>query len=704
MDWNSADAATQRSIHRTAAQRPGQARIAQGGVAALTCLLLLFLAPTAAVSKSKLGTSSGLNLAAIDRSIKPGEDFFGYAVGSWYAHAPIPSDRSETGLDVEQSEKVHEEIRSLIAGSGRTARDPDQARITSLYESYMDEKRLETLDDRPMQADLARIAAVPDRSAFAFLLGASHSGFGADAFSLLIQPDAHRPVNALVLGQGWLGLPDRDYYLSPNLAAQRTAYLAYAARLLRMVGFANPDEAAKAAIAFETRLAQASWSQTEQRDVEKTYNPMSVAELHAYAPEFDWDSYLKGAGAPGLPRLVLAEKTAVRDIARIIAETPLDTLKAWETFRTIDHASPYLSRRFVQARFEFRNRDLFGESTMAPRWRLAAAQLDDCLGDAVGREYVAHYFPPASKARVEAMVRELKRAMSARIASARWMTASTRHAALDKLSRMKVFVGYPDKWRSYSGLQIDSTDLYGNVRRSNALDWTYQIAMVGKPVDPKQWGPFWWGIHPQTVDAFNIASENKIIFPAALLQPPQFDPAADPAANYGMIGGIIGHEISHGFDDQGRKFDASGALRDWWSPTDAAHYRAEAEKLARQVDTYETLPGVHLNGHQTLGENIADLAGLLLALDAYHASLHGRPSPVVDGFTGDQRVFLAWAQKWRRKIRDDALRAKAAADQHSPARFRAIGPVRNIDAWYRTFGVKPGARYYLPPHDRARIW
>jgi len=700
----SAGVTTQEAIDCTAANPPFRWRIAPEKIAAFSALLLLLVVSSSADSKGNLRARSGLDLSAIDRSVRPGDDFFDYAVGSWYAHTEIPSDQAETGLEVEQSEKVHDEIRSLIAGSARSPRDADQARIATLYRSYMDEKQLEVLDDRPIQADLARIAVIHDRAAFALLLGASHADFGADAFSLLIQTDAHRPVNTLNLGQGQLGLPDRDYYLSPDLRSQRAAYLTYVARLLRMAGFADPDGSAKAVMAFETRIAQASWSQTDQRDVEKTYNPMSVAELRAYATDFDWESYLKGAGTLRQSKLVLSEKSAVRVITRIIADTPLDSLKAWETFRTVDNAAPFLSRRFVEARFAFRNHELFGETTMAPRWRRAAAQLDSSLGDAVGRNYVAHYFPPASKARIESMVGELKRAMAARIASAQWMNASTRQGALDKLARMKVLVGYPDKWRNYSALQLDPADLYGNVSRSTALDWAYQVGMLGKPVNPNQWGPFFWGIHPQTVDAFNIASENKIIFPAALLQPPQFDPGADPAANYGMIGAIIGHEISHGFDDQGRKFDASGALRDWWAPEDAAHYRTEAEKLARQVDAYEILPGVHLNGHQTLGENIADVAGLRLALDAYHASQHGRPAPVIDGFTGDQRLFLAWGQKWRRKNRDDALRAKAAADQHAPARFRAIGSVRNVDDWYRAFGVKPGDRYYLPPEDRAHIW
>lgn len=687
-----------------AAKLVSRKRIALESLAAVAALLLMASSLLSAESKGNLHNSSGLDLSAINRSVKPGDDFFDFAVGSWYAHNEIPPDQSEIGLEVDTSEKVQEQVRSLIAESTRSPRSADEVRIAALYRSYMDEKRLEAVDDHPLQADLARIGAINDRSAFALLLGGTHSDFGADAFSLRVQPDAHRPVNTLFLGQGGLGLPDRDFYFSPNLLAQRTAYIAYAARLLRMVGFANPEDSAKAAIAFETRIAEASWSQADQRDVEKTYNPMSIAELRAYAPEFDWSSYLRGVGASGLSRIVLAEKSAVRDIARIVVETPLDTLKAWETFHTVDKASPFLSRRFVEAQFAFRNHDLLGESAMVPRWKLAAAQVNFSLGDAVGRDYVARYFPHTSKVRIEDMVQQLKRAMAIRIASARWMGASTRREALEKLARMKVFVGYPNQWRDYSGLQFNPADLYGNVQRSAAFDWAYQVAMLDKPVDPNGWGPFYWGIHPQTVDAFNIASQNMIIFPAALLQPPQFDPAADPAVNYGMIGAIIGHEISHGFDDQGRKFDASGALRDWWAPKDAAHYRTEAEKLARQVDAYEILPGVHLNGHQTLGENIADVAGVVLALDAYHASLHGRAAPIIDGFTGDQRLFLAWGQKWRRKNRDDALRAKAAADQHAPARFRAIGSVRNVDAWYRAFDVEPGDRYYLPPDDRARIW
>jgi len=341
---------------------------------------------------------------------------------------------------------------------------------------------------------------------------------------------------------------------------------------------------------------------------------------------------------------------------------------------------------------------------MRPRWKRGVALVNSSLGQALGRAYVARYFPRQAKEEMTALVGRLKAAMQARIGLATWMSPSTKREALDKLEHMKVFVGYPDAWRDYSGLRMRADDLYGNVARSMQLDWRHQIAKVGQPIDALEWGPFDWGIQPQTVDAFNIALENKIIFPAAILQPPFFDLHADPAANYGSIGGIIGHEITHGFDDQGRKIDASGALRDWWAPADAARFAVEADKLVGQFDAYEVLPGVHLNGRQVLGENIADLGGLLLALDAYHAFLNGAQPPVIDGLTGDQRVFLGWASRWRRKLRDDALRQRLAMDVHAPASFRVNGPTRNIDAWYAAFDIQPSDRLYLKPDDRARIW
>jgi putative endopeptidase len=668
---------------------------------ALLTLIATFPAFTQPAAQS---SASGLDLSARDLSVKPGDDFFRYALGAWEARAVIRDDQAEAGVDVEVAERVQSELRELIEQSASTSGNPTETRIGALYRSFMDEARVENLDDTPLRHDLDLIKTARTHAQFARLMGASYLGFGASFFSLRVAPDAHLPVNTLLLGQGGLGMPDRDYYLGADMREARAAYQSYVERALSMVGWPRADTAAQEVVALETQIARASWNQAQARDLSAMYNPLSVGELASYAPGITWPTFFAGAGVHGVDHLVLAENTAVRELARLFAATPLDTLKAWETFRTVDGASAYLSSRFVATRFHFRGEVLSGTKTMRPRWKRGVALVDGSLGQALGRLYVARYFEPRTKEQMAVLVGRLKDAMRARIIASTWMRPATQREALDKLMRMKVLVGYPDAWRDYGPLRVDPQDLYGNVARSMAFDWSYQVSKVGRPVDPSEWGPFDWGIQPQTVDAFNIAAENKIIFPAAILQPPYFNPNSDAAANYGAIGGIIGHEITHGFDDQGRKIDATGALRDWWAPADAAHYAVESEKLVRQFDAYQALPGVRLNGRQLLGENIADLSGLLLALDAYHASLGGAPAPVIDGLSGDQRVFLGWSSRWRRKLRDDALREQASADVHAPAEFRVIGPVRNIDAWYSAFGVQPVDRLYLEPQERARIW
>jgi putative endopeptidase len=667
--------------------------------------LLALMATLPASSQPALQSSAvGLDLSARDLSVRPGDDFFRYALGTWEARAVISDDQAEAGVDVEVAERVQGELRELIERSASTPQTPIEARIGALYRSFMDEARVERLDDKPLRQELELIKASTTHVQFAHLMGLSYRGFGASFFSLRVAPDARRPVNTLVLGQGDLGMPDRDYYLEPGMREARAAYQSYVQRALSMVGWPRPDAAARQVVGLETEIARASWKRAQSRDLSSTYNPLSVGELDSYAPGVAWRTFLAGAAVRGAKHLVLAENTAVRELARLFAATPLDTLKAWETFRTVDAESAYLSSRFVASRFHFRGEVLSGATTMRPRWKRGVALVDGSIGQALGRAYVARYFEPRTKAQMTVLVEHLKEAMHTRILASTWMSAPTQREALEKLTRMKVFVGYPDAWRDYGSLRVDPEDLHGNVARSIALDWGYQVSKVGRPVDLSEWGPFDWGIQPQTVDAFNIAAENKIIFPAAILQPPYFDPDSDPAANYGAIGGIIGHEITHGFDDQGRKIDASGALRDWWAPADAAHYAVESEKLVRQFDAYEALPGIRLNGRQLLGENIADLSGLLLALDAYHASLGGAPAPVIDGLSGDQRVFLGWSSRWRRKLRADSLRQQVSADVHAPAEFRIIGPMRNIDTWYSAFGVQPGDRLYLEPQERARIW
>jgi putative endopeptidase len=648
-------------------------------------------------------SAAALDLDARDSRVRPGDDFFNYALGAWYARTPIDSDQSEAGVDMEVSGRVLSELRGIIE---RSSAEPagSEALIGALYGSFMDEARVEALDAAPLRRDLGLINSAAGKAQIVDAMARSYAGYGASFFSLAVAPDAKQPRNTLILGQGGLGMPDRDYYLEPGLREQKIAYQSYVARALDMAGYPQPQAAAGKVLDLETRMAQVSWTQARSRNVEAIYNPMSVSELVAYAPGIPWRRFVDASGSAGVDRIVIAEKTAVRDLARLFGSTPLETLKAWEIFHTVDGASAYLSSRFIESRFAFRGAALSGMKAIRPRWGRGVALVNSMLGQALGRAYTDRYFSPQAKDQVTALVGRLKAAMEARITHATWMSPPTRREALDKLARMKVFVGYPDSWLDYSSLRMRSDDLYGNVIRGMELDWHRQLAKVGKPLDPSEWGPFDWGIQPQTVDAFNIALENKIIFPAGILQPPFFDIHADPAVNYGAIGGIIGHEITHGFDDQGRKIDAAGALRDWWLPADAARFSAQADKLVRQFNGYEVFPGVHLNGRQVLGENIADLGGLLLALDAYHASLDGAPAPLIDGLTGDQRVFLGWASRWQRKQRDDALRRQVATDLHAPASFRVNGPVRNIVAWYSAFDVQSGDRLYLKPDDRAQIW
>ncbi len=641
----------------------------------------------------------GVDLTSADKSVKPGDDFYAFADGAWDAKAVIPPDQTSVGALRDLFDRTQPQLRTLIEAAARDPKTPVAAKVGGLYGAWMDEARLEALDAAPLKADLARIAAIPDRAALSVYMARTYGGFGKSLFGVGVIPDPKQPdINTAYIGQDGLGLPDRDYYLTDAFKPQREAYLAYIERTLTMVGHADPGAAAKAILAFETRLAEAHWTRVEQRDIEKVVNPMTVKELQAYAPGIDWPAHFAAAGLPGLAKLIVGPNTAVQKSTAIYLDTPLDTLKAWETFHVADSASSYLSKRFDESRFAFQ-KTLSGVTVQLPRWKRGVALVDGSLGEAVGQTYVAAYFPPEAKAQMQALVANLKTALSARIQAAAWMAPETKAEALKKLAKMDVQVGYPDKWRDYSGLTIDPADLYGDIKRSEAFEWAYQLSDFGKAVDHKK-----WGMTPQTVNAYNGGLENRIVFPAGILQAPIFDPSADPAVNYGAAGAVIGHEITHGFDDQGRKIDATGALRDWWTAEDAKRFQAEAARFGVQYDGYEPVPGFHVNGKLTMGENIADLGGLLAALDAYHASLGGKPAPVIDGLTGDQRFFLAFAQAWKTKMRDDALKQRIATDPHSPGHFRAIGPTRNIDAWYAAFDVEPGGKYYLAPADRVRIW
>jgi len=643
----------------------------------------------------------GFDLSGRDTSVSPGRDFFQYANGGYVKGLSIPADRTSYGSFDTLNELSQARLHSLLekASANQTA-SGDQAKVGALFRSFMAQAKVDALGAKPMSSDLAAIKAQTTRADVARAMGRSQKVFGGSFFAASVQVDGKDPDRyAVYLNQGGLGLPDRDYYLEKNFAAQKAKYELYVAQMLKLVGWPQPEPNAKAIVALETDIAAASWTRAEQRDDNKMYNPYDTAKLGELAPGFDWTAFMDGAGLAKASRVIAQENTAIPKIAALYAKTPLSTLKAWEAFNLADQAAPYLSKPFVDARFQFRGAVLTGQQTQRPRWKRGVQLVDSQIGEALGKVYVEAYFPPQSKAKMLALVSDIRTAMKGRIERLDWMSEPTKAKALEKLAAFTVKIGYPDKWRDYTGLEINENDLYGNVARATTFDWNFRVARLGGPVDRAE-----WGMTPPTINAYYNPSGNEIVFPAAILQPPFFDPDGDTAVNYGAIGGVIGHETTHGFDDQGRHYDGAGRLTDWWTPQDAQKFEAETAKLGKQYAAFEVLPGAKINGDLTMGENIADLGGLLLALDAYHASLHGQPAPIIDGLTGDQRVFLGWAQVWRGKTRDDALRQQLVSDPHSPERARVDVPMRNIDAFYAAFGLKPGDAMFVAPQDRVRIW
>lgn len=676
---------------------------------------VLLVSVAAAAWAAPLYPPFGLDLTAPDKSAKPGDDFFQYANGAYLARTRIPGDRPAASRRLEMTDRMEDHLHALmdeVAKEANAAPATERQKAGTFYAAFMDEAQAERLGAAPLKAELDAIRAAGDRAALARLSGGTQSGFYPSPFGIFIDTDLKDPDRyAVYLGQSGLGLPDRDYYLKAELAAKKDAYRAYAARLLALAGWPDPDKAADALVAFETRIAEASWTKVQQRDLTTQYNPMTPAALATFAPGFDWAAFLDRAGVGGKPMIVVAEKSAFPRIAAIYAETPVDTLKAWMAFRAADLAAPYLSKDFVDAHFAFRLQALTGQAEPQPRWKRGVravaggdcgAEPASCFGTlnwAVGTLYAARYFPPKTKAKVTALVDNLKVAMRGRIERLDWMGAETKAEALKKLDTYTIKVGYPDTpQRDYASVVIRRDDLLGNVRRAAANDWAFIVKRSDGPVDRAA-----WQMTPQTNDAYN-GSLRDIVFPAGILQAPIFDADADPAINYGAIGGVIGHELTHGFDDMGRTIDAAGALRDWWTAKDAEAFKARAKILGDQYAQFEPVPGFHINPGLTMGENIADLGGLAIALDAYHASLDGKPAPVIGGLTGDQRVFLGWAQAWAGKMTDDAIKQMTISDPHSFRKFRVNGPVRNIDPWYAAFGVKPGDKLYLKPEERARIW
>ncbi len=656
--------------------------------------------PAAAVPRPRIG-DFGLDLATVDKSVRPGDDFYAYANGGWSEGFVIPSDHASYGPFDALEELSQERVRGIIeaAAAAHPAAGTPQQQIGDYYASFMDQAAIEAAGLAPAQADLKRIAAAATRESLARLFALP--GFPS-LFDIDLPPDFRNPDRyAVVISQSGLGLPDRDYYLKddPALKALRTKYLAYITEMLTLAGSADAAARARDILAFETAAAAVQWPIERRRDVEATYNPRTRGQLIEFAPGFPWGPFLEAAQLGSRQDLVLAELSAIRELAQLFNRTPLGTLQAWTTFQYLNSRAPYLPRRFDAAHFAFYGQALRGQPEQRERWRRAVEEVNGALGEPLGRLYVAQYFPPDSKAKMVALAQNLLAALDRRLDELDWMSPETRSRAHEKLATFTLKIGYPDEWKDYSTLVIRRDDLLGNVRRADEWHWSYELARLDKPVDRAE-----WQLNPQDINAYYNPSNNEIVFPAAILQPPFFDPDADAAVNYGAIGAVIGHEIGHGFDDQGRKFGPDGALEDWWTPHDAQVFSARTANLIREYSAFEALPGLKVNGANTVGENIGDLGGLNMAYEAWQLSLHGTAAPLIDGLSGAQRFFLAYAQLWRSKYREGALRELVLSDVHSPDRFRVNGPLPNIDAWYVAFNVQPGDKLFIKPEDRVRIW
>jgi putative endopeptidase len=657
-------------------------------------------APAPPPPKAAIG-AFGLDLTAGKPDVHAGDDFFAHANGKWYDTFTIPEDRSSVGIFTTLDETSQQRVREIIeqAAASHPAPGSPEQKIGDYYASFMDQAAIEANGLAPLRAELDRIAAASSKKDIATLFGAP--GFQY-TFEMGLSPDLKNPnVYSVGIGQGGLGLPDRDYYLKddPQLKQIRARYVDYISNVLELGAVADAKGKARRIMAFETAIARVSWPIEKRRDVEAVYNPRTTDQLKQYAPGFDWRAFMNAAELGNRKAVVLGELTAIRDIAKLVGSTPLPTLKDYLTFHHFDSHAPYLPKRFDEARFGFYGVTMRGQPKQRERWKRAVDAVNGALGEQVAQVYVARYFPPESKAKMEVLVANLRASLGERIDSLVWMTPETKQRAHDKLATFVTKIGYPDKWKDYSALEVKRDDLIGNVRRASLWEWHRELARLDQPVDRSE-----WQLMPQEINAYYNPQNNEIVFPAAILEPPFFDPNADPAVNYGAIGAVIGHEIGHGFDDQGRKFAPDGSLDDWWTAKDSAAFTERATKLVNQFSGYEALPGLKVNGASTLGENIGDLGGLNMAYHAYKLSLRGAEAPVIGGLTGDQRFFLSWAQVWRAKYRDGVMRELVLSDVHSPVYFRVNGTVRNMDAWYAAFNVQPGDKLYLKPEDRVQIW
>jgi putative endopeptidase len=658
-------------------------------------------APTSALK-------SGVDIQAIDHGVRPQDDFYHYVNGGWLAQNQIPADMVRISAASQVNDATREQLKAIVEAARRApdSSDPDQRKIALLYGSFMDEQTPERLGLLPLRGDLARIDAISTRRGLALLIGRlGRIGVGIPIGNSILNDSRNAGIYVESLHQSGLGMPGRDYYLSdePELKLLRAAYLDHVRRMLSLAGDRSAARDADGMMAFETALAKAQWSIADDSDPGKTDNRFTLAHLQAFAPGLDWKSFLVGNDTYGrMDSFTVGEPSYFQVLARLVTTTPLPVWKTYLRYQLLSAYAPYLNRAFVDEHFAFEAEQLRGVRQNSPRWKRGLDLVEESMGEGLGRLYAARYVSPQTKARVAAMVKNFVAALDQDIDGLGWMSPKTRDRAREKLLTLRAKVAYPDHWRDYSSLRIVAGDLVGNVQRARSWEYRRNVSKLGQPVDREE-----WYMTPQTPDAYEWAPQNEIVIGAALLQPPFFDADADDAVNYGAIGGTIGHEISHGFDNLGSQYDAHGVLLSkpgWFTAEDQQRFDSLTHALAAQYSMLEPLPGYHVNGDQTLSENIADVSGAAIAYRAYHLSLGGRPAPVIDGLTGDQRFFMGWAQRRRGNYRDKELIRIIKSDEHSPPAIRAMAPLMNLDAFYPAFDIRPGDKMYLSPEQRVRIW
>jgi putative endopeptidase len=660
---------------------------------------LLMLASLALADSALI---SGIQTADMDKSVRPQDDLFQFANGTWLKDVPIPADRASYGVDSLMAEHSLLQQRDLIEAA-QTATDPEARKVSDLYSSYMNEARVERLGTKPLRGELERVDLLKRVDEVPILMAHLDKNGVPSPLAGFVRPDSkHSTQYAFWMTQSGLGLPDRDYYLSDEarLVEFRAKYREHVEKMLRLLGEAVPGKQADNIVALEISIAKIQWTRVANRDSQKTYNPKTPEQLAQLAPAIDWRAYFTEAGLPGaLPTIIVRQPDYLQGLSGLIQSTPLTAWKSYFRYRVLSTRAPYLARAFVDEDFAFNEQILHGTQQAPDRWKRGTRLVDRLMGEASGKLYVAKYFPPATKARIDELVRNLLKAYAVSIDQLPWMSAATKVEAQAKLRKINVKIGYPDHWRDYSALQIVADDLLGNIRRAQQFERNRKLAQLGGPIDRAE-----WSMSAPTVNAYYNPSMNEIVFPAGILQPPAFNPAADDAFNYGSAGATIGHEISHGFDDQGSQYDSDGNLRDWWTAEDHAKFKAKTELLIREYDAFEPVPGFHVNGALTLGENIADIAGIEIAYKAYLSSLNGRAPPLIDGMTADQRFYIGFAQSWLGKARDESIIAQVKSDPHSPEKYRTNGVVAHMPTFYSAFSVQPADKMFIAPESRVTLW